>query len=221
MIGFIGGSGPEARGLALRLLQQGESVMLGSRSAQRANLAANSLLQHAASGSVACGTNEETAAESDIVFISVPFSGHISCITSLRKYMSGKIVIDVVVPISISKGHVSVIYVPEGSAAMQAQTLLPESTVVSAFHSVSANDLLVPNKIIDSDVIVCSDNPSATSHVIGIAEKISGIRGIDGGPLENSRYVEQFTAVLLNINKIYTAHSSIRITGVNKESRLV
>ena len=220
LIGFIGGSGPEARGLALRLSLQGESVMLGSRSAQRAQLAANGLLQHATSGSIAWGTNEETAAESDIVFISVPFSGHASCITSLRKYLSNKIIVDVVVPISFSRGHISVISVPEGSAAMQAQTLLPESTVVSAFHSISANDLLVPNKIIDSDVVVCSDNPSATSQVIGITEKISGIRGIDGGPLENSRYVEHFTAVLLNINKIYTAHSSIRIMGVNTESRV-
>ena len=211
LIGFIGGSGPEARGLALRLLLQGESVMLGSRSAQRAQLAANGLLQHATSGSIAWGT---------IVFISVPFSGHASCITSLRKYLSNKIIVDVVVPIAFSRGHISVISVPEGSAAMQAQTLLPESTVVSAFHSISANDLLVPNKIIDSDVVVCSDNPSATSQIIGISEKISGIRGIDGGPLENSRYVEHFTAVLLNINKIYAAHSSIRIMGVNTESRV-
>ena len=218
MIGFIGGSGPEARGLALRLSQQGESVMLGSRSHQRANLAVDSLLQHAPLGSVTGGTNEETAAESDIVFISVPFSGHADCITSLRKYMSGKIVIDVVVPISVSKGQVSVIPVPEGSAAMQAQILLPESTVVSAFHSISANDLLVPNKMIDSDVIVCSDNPTAASHVIRLAEKIRDIRGIDGGALGNSRYVEHFTAVLLNINKIYTTHSSIRITGVDTKS---
>lgn len=218
MIGFVGGSGPEASGLALRLSQQGESVILGSRSTQRANLAANRLLQHAPSGSITGGTNEEAAAESDIVFISVPFSGHADCITSLRKYMNNKIVVDVVVPISVLRGHISVISVPEGSAAMQAQILLPESTVVSAFHSISANDLLVPHKIINSDVIVCSDNPTATSHVIRLAEKIRDLRGINGGALENSRYVEHFTAVLLNINKIYKTHSSIKITGVNTRS---
>ena len=117
-------------------------------------------------------------------------------------------------PLTFSKGRISSTPVEEGSAAVQAQQILPNSRVVGAFHNISATDLLVPGKPIDSDVIVCSDDAEAKKYVINLSEKIEGIRGIDGGRLENSKYSEELTALLLNINKIYKAHSSIRITGI-------
>ena len=117
-------------------------------------------------------------------------------------------------PLTFSKGIISATPVEEGSAAVQAQQILPSSRVVGAFHNISATDLLVPSKPIDSDVIVCADDDEAKKYVINLSEKIEGIRGIDGGRLENSKYSEELTALLLNINKIYKAHSSIRITGI-------
>ncbi len=119
-----------------------------------------------------------------------------------------------VAPLLFNKGKISTIRVDEGSAAVQAQGIVPEAKVVGAFHNISAEDLLIPVKNIDSDVIVCADDESSKSYVMELAEKIEGIRGVDGGALENSRYVEELTALLLNINKVYKAHSSIRITGL-------
>ena len=63
-------------------------------------------------------------------------------------------------------------------------------------------------------MIVCSDDNEAKLVTISLAEKIVGVRGIDGGNLENSKFVEDFTALLLNINKIYKGHSSIKLTGI-------
>ena len=40
------------------------------------------------------------------------------------------------------------------------------------------------------------------------------LRGVDGGALENARYVEQLTALLLNVNRIYKAQSSIKLVGL-------
>ena len=104
--------------------------------------------------------------------------------------------------------------VAEGSAALETQALLSGSTVAAAFQTVSAHDLLEANKPLDSDVIVCSDDKAARDLVMGLAEKISGVRAVDGGGLANAGYVESLTPLLLNLNRRYKARSAIRITGI-------
>jgi len=89
-----------------------------------------------------------------------------------------------------------------------------ESKVVAAFQTISAQDLLVPDKLIDSDVVVCADDAGARESVMGLSETIVGVRAVNGGGLENARYIEDFTALLLNINRIYKAHSTIKIGGI-------
>ena len=91
---------------------------------------------------------------------------------------------------------------------------VPDATVAAAFQTISAHDLLEPNEPVDSDVIVCSDSREARRLVMDLAEMINGIRAVDGGGLENAAYVEGFTALLLNINRVYKARSAIRITGI-------
>ena len=117
-------------------------------------------------------------------------------------------------PLVVERGRARAVRVEEGSAALQARSILPDSTVAAAFQTISARDLLVPDRAIDSDVIVCADDGEAKSTIMGLVEKIDRLRAVDGGGLENARYVEDFTALLLNINRIYKAHSSIRIVGV-------
>jgi hypothetical protein len=214
MIGFVGGTGPEGRGLALRFALAGEQVMIGSRDLGRAEEAAQSVAEFAPPGSIQGHLNDRTAAESDIVFIAVPFGGHQATLESLRDELDGKIVVDVVAPLAFSRGQVSAILVDEGSAAQQALAILPDSRVVAAFQNISAEDLLIPDRAIESDVIVCSDDDEAKTQVIALADTIKGARGVDGGKLENARYVEDFTALLLNINRIYKAHSTIKIVGI-------
>ncbi|MDA1349567.1 MAG: NAD(P)-binding domain-containing protein, partial [Chloroflexi bacterium] len=144
MLGFIGGTGPEGRGLALRLALAGEAVFLGSRDPDRAAGAAKTIVDHEPSGSVTSGSNLEAAERADVVFVMVPFASHSTVLEGLAGQLDGKTVVDVVVPMEFRKGRASLVEVSEGSAAQQAQALLPNSSVVGAFHSVSAVDLLVP-----------------------------------------------------------------------------
>ena len=214
MIGFIGGTGPEGKGLALRFAMAGEKVAIGSRDAQRAQEAADEVGELHDGLSVSGGLNEQISEDSDIVFIAVPYSGHRPTLESLRDRLDGKLVVDVVAPLRFSRGVAVAVAVEEGSAAQQAQILLPNSTVVGAFHNLSAEDLMQPNVDIVSDVIVCADDKRAKSRVMKLAETIRAVRAVDGGGLQNSRYVEELTALLININRIYKAHSTIKIVGI-------
>lgn len=214
MIGFIGGTGPEGKGLALRFAMAGDRVAIGSRDAQRAKDAADEVRELQVGLSVSGGLNEQVADESDIVFIAVPYSGHRPTLESLNDRLDGKLVVDVVAPLRFSRGVASAVEVEEGSAAQQAQILLPNSKVVGAFHNLSAEDLMRPNVAIVSDVIVCADDKNAKSRVMELAESINTVRAVDGGGLQNSRYVEELTALLININRIYKAHSTIKIVGI-------
>ena len=214
MLGFIGGTGPEGRGLALRFALAGEDVLIGSRDAGRAEEAAADVSAHDLKGSVAGALNADVARRADIVLVTVPYAGHPETLTALKGPLAGKVVVDVVAPLAVEKGRARALRVEEGSAALQAQAILDRSNVVAAFQTISARDLLVPERAIDSDVVVCGDDAEAKKTVMALAEKIDGLRAVDGGGLDNARYVEDFTALLLNINRIYKAHSSIKIAGI-------
>ena len=214
MIGFIGGTGPEGRGLALRFAMAGESVMIGSRDAGRAADAAASVTAIRPGLPVTGGLNEQVASESDIVFVAVPYSGHRPTLESLRDALDGKLIVDVVAPLAFRRGVASAITPEAGSAAEEAQQILANCPVVGAFHNLSAEELLEPDVTIDADVVVCADDAAAKSRVMELAELIAGVRAVDGGALANSRYVENLTALLININRIYKAHSTIKIAGI-------
>ena len=214
MLGFIGGTGPEGRGLALRFAMAGEQVLIGSRDEMRANEAAESIVSVIGSGLVRGALNREVAREADIAIVAVPYGGHRDTLASLKAELDGKVIVDVVAPLAFNKGVASAVHVEDGSVALEAQAILSGSTVVAAFETISAQELLVPEKSIDSDVVVCADDEQAKKLVMALAEKIQGVRAVNGGGLSNARYVEDLTALLLNINRIYKAHSAIKIVGI-------
>jgi NADPH-dependent F420 reductase len=214
MIGFIGGTGPEGKGLALRLAMAGQQVIIGSRSGERALEAVAELKIKAPAISILGDENAEVARRADLIFITVPFDGHRVTLQALSDHLADKIVVDVVSNLAFINGHATAMTVPEGSAAEQAQEILPGSSVVSGFHNISAVNLLDPGKNVDGDVIICGDNIEAKKKVMGLAKLIPDLRAINGGGLSNSHYVEEFTALLLNINRIYKAHVGIRIVGI-------
>ena len=214
MIGFIGGTGPEGRGLALRFALSGEHVLIGSRDAGRAQEAADSVRRLAPSIAIDSALNAAVAAQSDTVVIAVPYAAQKSTLQSLTAELKGKLIVNVVVPLAFSKGVARAVAVAEGSAALEAQAILPDSTHIAAFHNVSAPELLKPDKRLDTDIVVCGDNADAKRAVMRLADAIAGARGVDGGSLANAVYVENLTALLLNINRIYKAHSMIKIVGV-------
>lgn len=214
MIGIIGGTGPEGRGLALRFALTGRPVIVGSRDAARATDAACWIASRARGGSIQCGLNQEAAEQADTVFVAVPYSAQAQILQPLQASLAGKIVVTTVVPLRFQRGGVSVRSLDSGSAALEAKDALPDSRVAAAFQTISAHDLLDPTRRIDSDVIVCSDDQEARRTVAALAEEIPGIRAVDGGGLDNAVYVEHITALLLNVNRIYNSRSAIRITGI-------
>jgi len=215
MIGFLGGTGPEGRGLALRFALAGQDVMLGSRDSSRAVAAAEELTPLLPDGiSITGAENLEVATKAEIVFVTVPYNAHQQTLSSLTEAISNKILVDVVAPLVFDRGKAKAITVPEGSAARQAQSLLPSSRVVAAFHNISAEDLLIPDREVNCDVIVCSDDEGAKSDIMNLAQLIPGVRGVNGNGLDCARYVEELTALLLNINRIHKSRSMIKIVGV-------
>ena len=213
MLGFLGGTGPEGKGLALRFALAGEKVFIGSRTSSRGIEASNSLKKFS-DDNIFGGTNSEAASKSDVIVAAMPYEGQRETLETLKTSLTGKIVITVVAPLIFNKGAISALPVKDGSAALEAQKILPESRIIGAFQNISARDLLIPSKPIDADVIVCGDDQDAKDYVITLANMIQGVRGINGGGLKNAGYVENLTALLLNINQVYKSHSSIRISGV-------
>ena len=209
-VSVLGGTGEQGRGLAQRLARAGQSVMIGSRSADRAQ----SIAVEIGSG-VAGGSNEDAARFGDIVIVAVPWDGHRELLESLAVDLAGKIVVDCVNPLGFDKQGAFAIPVEEGSAAQQAASVLPDSTVVAAFHHISAVLLLDDSvSTIETDVLVLGDDRDATDAVQALAGRIAGIRGIYGGRLRNTGQVETFTANLISMNRRYKVHAGIRVTDV-------
>jgi len=214
-VGVLGGTGPQGRGLSLRWAVAGINVLIGSRKAVRATATAGALCDLGGVSNVSGVDNTACAAQADVVLVAVPWEGHGELLESLRDELAGKIVIDCVNPLGFDKQGPFALEVAEGSAAQQAEQLLPASRVTAAFHHVSAvllGDLAVSE--VDTDVLVLGDDREATDLVRALADTIPGFRGIYGGRLRNARQVEAFTANLIAINRRYKAHAGIRITDV-------
>ena len=214
MLAFLGGTGPEGKGLALRLALAGEEVVIGSRDENRAKEAADALKELAPGAAISGAFNAIAAERADIVFLTMPYEGQKPLLGQVAGHLNGKVVVDVVAPLSVSRGRARALSVEEGSAALQAQHLLPGSLVVAAFQNISAADLIVPDRAMEGDVVVCSDHQEPKEKVMEMVTKIRDLRPVDGDGLENARYVEEFTALLLNINRIYKCHSMIKIVGI-------
>lgn len=217
-IAIIGGTGPAGTGLALRWARAGETIIIGSRDAARAEQAADSIRQRTGANAQVTGLENATAcAATDLLMLTVPFAGQAALLKELKPAIRpGSILIDATVPLAASVGGrpTRTLGVWQGSAAEQTAELVPKGvSVVAAFHNVSA-DALNSDDDLDCDVIVCSDDPKATEAAMDLATKIPRIRALDGGKLENARIVEQITALLIGLNIRHKGHSGLRITGL-------
>jgi 8-hydroxy-5-deazaflavin:NADPH oxidoreductase len=216
-IAVLGGTGPEGFGLALRWSQAGETVIIGSRDAKRAQDAADKIKQKLPEAKISGDENIAACAAADLLVLTIPFEGHAALLKQLKPAIRpGSIVIDTTVPLAASVGGraTRTLGVWQGSAAQETAELVPKGiSVVAAFHNVGA-DLLNADGPVDSDVLVCGDDPAAVQLVRTLANKIPGVRAIDGGKLENARIVEQITALLIGLNIRHKGHSGIRITGL-------
>ena len=211
VIGIVGGTGAQGRGLGYRLAMAGFKVILGSRDSNKATAAALEL------GHGIIGTdNQGCAAHADIVIIALPWDGHRESVAALKSQLDGKIVIDCVNPLGFDQGGAFPLTVVEGSACAQAQGILTQSHVVSAFNHVSA--ILLSDQSLDEiaiDIMVAGDDKAATDLVQSMIYKIKGMRGIYAGKMRNAGQIEALTANLISMNRRYKTHTGIRITGIN------
>ncbi|MEV6543437.1 NADPH-dependent F420 reductase [Streptomyces sp. NPDC051665] len=210
VVGVLGGTGPQGKGLAYRLAKAGQKVIIGSRAADRAQAAAEEL-GHGVEGA----DNAETARRSDVVIVAVPWDGHGKTLESLREELAGKLVVDCVNPLGFDKKGAYALKPEEGSAAEQAAALLPDSRVAAAFHHLSAV-LLMDTEIaeIDTDVMVLGEERADVEIVQALAGRIPGMRGVFAGRLRNAHQVESLVANLISVNRRYKAHAGLRVTDV-------
>jgi NADPH-dependent F420 reductase len=212
-IGFIGGTGPEGKGLAYRFALAGHEIIVGSRSADRAQEAASEIVGRAAGASILGAENADAAGDAEIVILTVPYDAQAATLPPLAAALAGKTVVSTGVPMAFAEGSAALVVVPEGSAAEQAQSLLPGAAVIGAFQNLGAKKLW-GDKPLDQDVIVCGDAGEAKTAVMQLAGQIAGVRAVDGGALASARYVEAITVLLVSVNKRYKVTAGVKIAGL-------
>ena len=219
-IAIIGGTGPLGSGLARRLYSAGYAVVIGSRSAAKAEAAVAALSadhpdSDQAGGRLSGSDNAAAARQAEVVFITVPWASQAAILDEIKAHLAGKLVVDTTVPLVPPK--VARVQLPsEHSAALAAkQRLGSEVRLVSAFHNVAAHKLATTDKI-DCDVLVFGDDPKDREIVVTLATAM-GLDAVHAGPLANSVAAEALTSVLIGINRSYKVDGAgVRITGIRR-----
>ena len=217
----VGGTGALGFGLGLRLASAGVPVVIGSRRPESAEEAAARLRERVPDAEVEGLGSAEAAGRGPIVVLSVPFRAQSENLTNLAGALrAGQVVVDVTVPLAaaVSGKATRILGVPQGSAAQQAQEMVPEGvTVVSALHTVSARKLAEVDRRLDEDVLVTGDSREAKGEVARLLSLVPGLRPVDCGRLETARYVEGFCALLISVNARHRTHSGVKLTGLPDE----
>jgi NADPH-dependent F420 reductase len=214
-IAFVGGTGPEGLGLAMRMARAGHAVVIGSRSSERGEEGAGKVREAVPGADASGGANEDAVRDADVVFLTFPYSGQAATLAALAAALHGKVVCNVVAPLEFKQGVGAVALAVEGNSALQESIeQLPGARVVSAFQNLSAEELQHLDAPIEADVLVCGRDAEAKEIVIGLANEIEGVRGIDAGGPSQSRYVEMLTSLLINLNRKHKTQTSIRIVGI-------
>ena len=215
---IIGASGALGFGLAVRLAAAGVAVTIGSREAGRAEEAGARALAVVPDGRVSGMENAAAAAANELVVLSVPFRSHHETLTHIAEAMrAGQLLIDATVPLAAAVGGkpTRMLGVWQGSAAQQAQELVPEGVgVVAALHTVSAAALEDRAHPLDEDVLLAGDRKADKARVAALLDRVDGLRCVDAGRLEMARITESLTALMIAVNVRYKTHAGIRITGL-------
>jgi NADPH-dependent F420 reductase len=212
IISILGGTGDLGTGLAIRWSKAGHNIIIGSRTQEKADAALLELRKISPDTPAQAMENGAAAAAGEIVVLTVPFEHQLATLASVKDSLTGKILIDVTVPLRPPKvGTVQL--PPEGSAGKLAQDLLGEEVmVVTAFQNVAAH-LLQEDVKIECDVLVAGNKKVARDRVIELVEA-AGMSGWHAGPIENSAAAEALTSILIQINRKHgISHSGIKIVG--------
>ena len=218
---IIGGTGALGFGLAMRLAEAEVPIVIGSRDAGRAKEAAAKVRERVAKASVEGLENPDAATRGPVVFLCVPFRAQSENLTNLKDALrDGQILVDATVPLAaaVSGKATRLLGVPQGSAAQQAQEMVPHGvSVVSALHTVSAGVLSDLDQALDEDVLVAGDSREAKRRVAEIVARVPGLRPVDCGRLEIARLIEGLTPLIISVNVRYKTHAGVRLTGLPED----
>jgi 8-hydroxy-5-deazaflavin:NADPH oxidoreductase len=214
-VGILGGTGPLGSGLALRLAQAGTPVVIGSRDQERASEKVADLLAPWSERQLdVSGAANEVAAGCDIVVVATPWEAAVDTVKPLASALQGRIVISVGNALMKVGREFQAVTPPRGSVAAMLQSTLPASKLVAACHHLPARELLDLDGDLDSDVLVCSDDPDAALATVEALEVVEGLRPLYTGSLAAAATVEAFTAILVSLNVRYKAHTTLKIGGL-------
>jgi NADPH-dependent F420 reductase len=215
---IVGATGALGFGLAVRLGREGVPILIGSRDAGRAAEAAERARAAVPNGSFDGLENAEAVTRAEIVILSVPFRNQSENLTNLKDVLRpGQLLVDATVPLAaaVSGKATRTLGVWQGSAAQQAQEMVPEGVaVVSAFHTVSAALLTELEHELDEDVLICGDKRADKERVAELVRRVPGLRPVDCGKLEMARIVETLTPLIISINVRYKTRAGVKITGL-------
>ena len=220
-IGILGGTGPAGSGLAARLASIGYEAVIGSRSKYRAMEARDELVESwpDLADRLHYGDNPAAAA-CDLVVIATPWDSAATTAQDNEEALAGKVVVSMANAL-VRVGHeFQPLVPPRGSVAAHVQAAVPRCRVVAAFHHLPAKELGHIGEPIDSDVLICGDDPDAVAQVSEIVARIPGCRPLDAGELSNATAIEAFTAVLLQLNVRYKTRVAPKLTGIRRDPRV-
>ena len=219
-IGVIGGTGGQGLGIALRFVQAGEDVIIGSRTIDKAEAAVGKVKELLGDvKNVRAAANPDAAKEADVLVLTVPLAAQKDTLLSIKEGARGKPLLDATGPLesAIGGSATKCLLLPEGSAAERAQEILPDAKVICAFNNISQTWWMVIDEPIDCDCLICGDDKEAKAMVTPLIEKVPGLRVIDCGALERASIIEKITPLLIGLNiRNKCQFGGIRITGLDK-----
>jgi hypothetical protein len=225
-IAIIGGTGGQGLGIAIRFVQAGEDVIIGSRAIEKAEKAVEKvkeLLDMDKIPNLKAAVNADGAKEADILILTVPLVAQNATLLSIKDGSAGKVLIDATGPLesAIGGSPTRCIYLSEGAASERAQKILPEAKVICAFNNISSGALMnFPNPI-DCDCLMSGDDLESKKTAAKLIEEIPGVKVVDCGPLERAQIIEKITPLLIGLNiKKTCKDAGIRITGIDPECKL-
>lgn len=215
-IAVLGGTGPAGKALAARLASVGYEVVIGSRSKARALEVRDGLVAKWPDRILPIdGADNEQAAEADLIVIATPWDAAATTAKSVEGQVENKVVISMANALARVGHEFQPLVPPRGSVAGNVQAAVPRAKVAAAFHHLPARELAALDHSIDSDVLICSDHPSATEATAEVVRHIPGLRPLDAGELSNAAPIEAFAAVLLQLNSRYRTRVAIKLTGID------
>lgn len=214
-IAIFGGTGDLGRGLAVNFAAAGHEIIVGSRSQERADQAADTLRQDLPDGNFVPMENVAAAEAAEIAIVSIPWEGVEQTIPPMADALAGKVVISVINALQFGKnGATAVMNLPGGSMAQRIQELAPEAKVAMAYNNLPAGRLQ-KRETIDADVLVCGRGKDTREQVIALTSALPGVRALDAGLLANALIIEGSTAIIINLNRRYGGEASIKIEGLH------